>query len=248
MSGLSPIERADEPPDPPTPSSPPTPSVSRTPPTPAAAAVRPTPAGSSQRLTRKQQQERTRSCLLRSAATLFTRKGMQQASIDEIAHDAGFTKGAFYANFKNKEELFLAMLDERFAERLEEIDRVVRLDASIEAQARQAGVDFIRAISADAEWSRLFFEFAVYASRNEPFRVELVTRHRALRARIAALFEQRARELDWTPPISAEQASRMTFAMANGVALEQLLEPEADSADLYGTMLTTFFTGLRAAD
>lgn len=208
----------------------------------------PTPPEPSARRTRKQQQEHTRSCLLRSAATLFTRKGMQQASIDEIAHDAGFTKGAFYANFKNKEELFLAMLDERFAERLEEIDRVVRLDATIEAQARQAGVDFIRAISADAEWSRLFFEFAIYASRNEPFRVELVTRHRALRAKIAELFEQRARELDWTPPISADRASRMTFAMANGVALEQLLEPEADSADLYGTMLTTFFTGLRAAD
>ncbi|WP_320669231.1 TetR/AcrR family transcriptional regulator [Patulibacter defluvii] len=199
------------------------------------------------RRTRKQQQEHTRTCLLRSAATLFTRKGMQQASIDEIAQDAGYTKGAFYANFKNKEELFLAMLDERFAERFEEIDRVVHQDAAIEDQARQAGIDFIRAIRADEQWSRLFFEFAVYASRNEEFRQELVTRHRALRGRIADLFEERARQLDWTPPISAAEAARMTFAMANGVALEQLLEPEADSAELYGTMLTAFFTGLRAA-
>jgi AcrR family transcriptional regulator len=211
----------------------------------------PAPPASSEpfaRRTRKQQQAHTRTCLLHSAAKLFTRKGMQQASIDEIAQDAGFTKGAFYANFKNKEELFLAMLDERFAERFEEIDRVVHQDATIEDQARQAGVDFIRAIRADEQWSRLFFEFAVYASRNEEFRQELVTRHRVLRAKIAALFEERARQLDWTPPISAAEASRMTFAMANGVALEQLLEPEAKSAELYGTMLTTFFTGLRATE
>ena len=44
---------------------------------------------------------------------------MQQASIDEVAEHAGFTKGAFYANFESKEELFLALLDDHFAEHLE---------------------------------------------------------------------------------------------------------------------------------
>ena len=75
------------------------------------------------RLTRKEKQAHTRECLMRSAAKVFTQRGLQQASIDEVAEDAGFTKGAFYANFKNKEELFLAMLDERFTERIEEIAR-----------------------------------------------------------------------------------------------------------------------------
>jgi AcrR family transcriptional regulator len=75
------------------------------------------------RRTRKEQQAHTRSCLMRSAAKVFALRGLQQASIDEVAEDAGFTKGAFYANFKSKEELFLAMLDERFADRLEEIER-----------------------------------------------------------------------------------------------------------------------------
>ena len=37
----------------------------------------------------------------------------------------------------------------------------------------------------------------------------------------------------------------MTFAMANGIALEQLLEPDAVPDDLFGTMLMVFFTGLR---
>ena len=199
------------------------------------------------RLTRKEKQARTRSSLLRSAAKIFTCKGMQQASIDEIAEDAGYTKGAFYANFKSKEELFLAMLDERFAERIEEIDRAVRSEADPESQARQAGADFIRAITADVEWERLFFEFTAYASRNEDFRQELVTRNRALRARIAKMLEERARELDWEPPVSSDEAATMIFAMANGIALEKLLEPESVSEELYGAMLTFFFSGLRSA-
>ena len=77
------------------------------------------------RLTRKEKQAHTRACLMNSAAKVFAMRGLQQASIDEVAEDAGFTKGAFYANFKSKEELFLAMLDERFAKRIADIEDVI---------------------------------------------------------------------------------------------------------------------------
>ena len=92
---------------------------------------------------------------------------MQQASIDQVAEHAGFTKGAFYANFESKEELFLAMLDNRFAKHLEEIDRVLASDAEPEDQARAGAASFVDLISSDPEWERLFFEFSAYASRNE---------------------------------------------------------------------------------
>jgi AcrR family transcriptional regulator len=197
------------------------------------------------RLSRKEKQAHTRSCLMKSAAKIFARRGLQQASIDEVTEDAGFTKGAFYANFKSKEELFLAMLDERFAARLKEIDAAVASDETPEVQAQQAGADFARFLSADRNWQRLFFEFTAYAARNEDFREELVTRHRALRKRITELYNRRADELDLAPPIPFEQVSLMTFAMAHGVALEKLLEPEAVPDDLFGTMLLVFFTGLR---
>ena len=198
------------------------------------------------RLTRKQKQEHTRSCLMKSAAKVFARRGLQNASIDEVAEDAGYTKGAFYANFKSKEELFLAMLDERFAERLEEINAVIETDDELEDQAFQAGVDFTRYLTADPNWQRLFFEFAAHAARDDDFREELVTRYGSLRERIAAAFEKQAARLEVTPPVPVEQLALMTFAMANGVALEKLLEPEVVDDQLYGTMLLIFFTGLRA--
>jgi AcrR family transcriptional regulator len=196
-------------------------------------------------LTRRERQAHTRERLMRSAASVAARRGLERASLDEVAEEAGFTKGAVYANFESKEALFLAILDQRFADRLAELDAVLASGDAPDAQARQAAADFVRALDSAPEWERLFFEFAAYAARNEGFRVELVARYRALRERIAALLEQRARELGVEPHIPPEQVAAMTFAMANGIALERLLEPEAVPDDLYPSMMSVFFTGLR---
>lgn len=191
------------------------------------------------RPTRKERQATTRTCLLQSAARVFCRRGIAHASVEEVAEDAGFTKGAFYSNFKSKEELFLAMLDRSFAERLAEVDAAVATDAPIHAQARRAGEDFTRAMAAAPEWERLFFEFAAHALRDERFREELVTRYRSLREAIAAA-------LPTNLPLPPERIAVMIFAMCNGLALERLLEPDAVRDDDYPTMLEAFARGLEA--
>jgi AcrR family transcriptional regulator len=198
------------------------------------------------RLSRKEKQAHTRSCLMSSAAKVFARRGLQQASIDEVAEDAGFTKGAFYANFKNKEELFLAMLDERFAQRIEEIERVIAGEGTTAEKARRAGADFTNMIAADPEWERLFFEFSAYAARNEDFREELVTRYGSMRDRIAAALQARHEEFGIDSALPFDQVALMTCAMGNGFALEKLIEGDAVADELYGTMLMVFFAGLAA--
>ncbi len=199
-----------------------------------------------QRLTRKERQQQTRTCLMRSAVRVFARRGMVHGSIDEVAAEAGYTKGAFYANFASKEELFLAMLDERFSERLSQLERLTATGADIEDQAREAGDDFSSYLAADVDWQRLFFEFVMHASRDEGFRAQLVSRNRTLRQGMAALFAKRIETLELPSPVPVEELAVMTFAMANGFALERLLEGDAASDDLYGRMLAIFFAGLRA--
>jgi AcrR family transcriptional regulator len=204
-----------------------------------------------ERLTRKQRQARTRVGLMRSAARVFARRGLQRGTIDEVAADAGFTKGAFYANFASKEELFLAMLDEGFAARLRQVQELSAGDREIDRseivkRARVEGEDFAHRLAADPDWQRLFFEFVVHATREESFRGELVRRYGDLRAGVAEVFARRAAELGVSPPVEVEALARMTFAMANGFALERLLEPEAASEESYGAMLAIFFAGLRA--
>jgi AcrR family transcriptional regulator len=198
------------------------------------------------RLTRKEKQAHTRACLMQSAAKVFARRGLQQASIDEVAEDAGFTKGAFYANFKSKEELFLAMLDERFTQRIEGIERVIAGEGSTAEKARRAGDNFVQGLSADREWERLFFEFSAYAARDDDFREELVTRYRTMRDRMAAALEAHSERLGKEATLPFDQVALMVSVMANGFALEKLLEGEAVPDELYGTMLTVFFAGLEA--
>ena len=194
--------------------------------------------------TRKEQQAETRSRLMQSAARLFCRRGLEQASVDEVARDAGYTKGAFYANFRSKEELFLAMMDEKFAAEIDRLDEALRSGEDIDEQARHAGEDFIRFASGDGEWPRLFFEFAAYAARNDQFREEFMTRYRAMRERVTTLYQRRVTELGFEPPIDeVEKVAVMTTCMANGFLMEKLLEPDL-SEELYGTMMEIFIRGL----
>ena len=183
---------------------------------------------------------------MESAATVAARRGIERASLDEVAERAGFTKGAVYANFSNKEELFLAMLDAHFEARLEELDRIVSTEADPDTQAREAAEGLMRMLDAQPEHHRLFFEFAVHAARNEDFREQLVARYRSLRERLADLLAERVERLGIDPVVPPADVAAMAFAMANGMALERLLEPEAVPGTLFGEMMATFFTGLRA--
>jgi AcrR family transcriptional regulator len=194
------------------------------------------------RLTRKQKQALTRSSLMQSAARIFCKRGLERASIDEVAEDAGYTKGAFYANFKSKEELFLAMLDERFASRIEETDRAFSDAESPPLQARHAAAAFAGSLRPEDE--RLFLEFASYALRNESFREELLTRFATLRERLERVYQRRVDEYGLELDIPMERIVRMVLAMADGWALWHLLEPEAVDEELLESMFYVFTVGV----
>jgi AcrR family transcriptional regulator len=197
-------------------------------------------------LTRKEKQAKTRSALLSSAAKLICRKGITEASIDDVATDAGYTKGAFYANFKSKEEMFLVMLDEAYAEELERLEAHLPGEGAPAEEVRASAEDFIRFVRSDPEWPRLYFEFVVYAARNPEFREELATRNRAMRERIADVIRNWSAGFSAESPFPFEDIAAMLFCMADGFLIQQLVEPETD-ADLYGTMNATLFKGIAAS-
>jgi TetR/AcrR family transcriptional regulator, transcriptional repressor of aconitase len=63
------------------------------------------------RLTREQSQALTREKLLRSASDVVARNGYEGATVERIAEEAGFSKGAFYSNFSSKEDILLQLLE-----------------------------------------------------------------------------------------------------------------------------------------
>ena len=196
-------------------------------------------------LTRAERQALTRAALLRSASRLICEHGLEGASIDSIAADAGFTKGAFYASFASKEDMFLAVLDEKFSEELARLEATLTSPGDAVDVARRAADDLISYVDRGPEWQRVYQEFIVHAARNEPFRRELVAHLRAVRARIAELF------CDWTdalgiePVLPHEDVATMIFVMADGFILDRLVDHELDNS-LYTTMSEVFLRGLMA--
>jgi AcrR family transcriptional regulator len=198
------------------------------------------------RLTRAEKKAETRQRLLDAAGRVFARRSFHGASVDEIAEEAGFSKGAVYSNFSSKEELFLALLERRIGERVKEISRIVESDAPIEQQLNEAARGFIDFVSEDSAWALLFTEFWAYAVRDPELRPRIAERMENMRAHLARMIEQRSAELGLELPRPAYELALTIMAMANGMAMEKLVAPDRVADDLYGWSLVVLFKGLAA--
>ena len=112
------------------------------------------------RLSQAEKREQTREEILAAASRVFADRGFHAASLDAIAEEAGFSRGAVYYNFGDKEELFLELLDRRCAERAQDLEEVFSggsddIDAT-SRQARLASQHAFDAMTGDSEWRALY--------------------------------------------------------------------------------------------
>ena len=166
--------------------------------------------------------------MLEAAAEVVAERGLAGASLDQVAAAAGFTKGAVYSNFASKDELFLALLEDHSARRIQAVQG---------ALARARGVpEALAAVAAelgrpDTGSQLLLVEFWQRAVRDRAVRSAFVRSRRALRARVA---DAAAGFLDAHPaadgngrPWDPAELAVVLVALANGLALEALPDPDA---------------------
>jgi AcrR family transcriptional regulator len=164
--------------------------------------------------------------LLSAALRVFARRGYGQAGVDEIAAEAGYSKGALYWHFSGKEELLMALLDER-------IDAPMRDRVALLASAppdRDMSVEATRAFAQQLDEQReallLEREYWSLAIRDP---------------------ELRARHLG-TPDVTmpAEDVARIVMSIIGGLAVDELIEPESVRPELLGEALALVYAGLVA--
>ncbi len=177
------------------------------------------------RLTRQERKERTRADLLRAARVVFERRGFHGASLDEIAEEAGYTKGAVYSNFASKDDLFLAVLEHFFEERRALYRSFVLDQKTLEGAVRAVARFWREANERDPEWARVLSEFLVHASRHEPLRVAANAVRERTRTGIASLIAELGRRHGVEFVLPPEEIARGSAALNRGLALEQLLDP-----------------------
>lgn len=196
---------------------------------------------------RDEQKALTRRRLLDAAEAVFARRGFHGASVEEIGREAGATTGALYANFAGKEDLFLALFEERIATDVGDYAEIVEAGATLDEQVRGAADHWMTILRERPDYFPLLIEFWAYAVREPKLRGQLADRFAALREASARLVLEGARRLGISP--SAEFAERfglMISALGNGLALERLADPDAVPDALYGDLLALIFQALGA--
>jgi AcrR family transcriptional regulator len=196
---------------------------------------------------RDEQRALTRRRLLDGAEAVFARSGYHGASVDEIAREAGATTGALYSNFAGKEDLFLALFEERIATDVRDYSQIAAEGATVEEQARGTAGHWMEILRERPDYFPLFIEFWAYAIREPRLRDRLASQFAALRLSSARLFVQGAGRQGVSLSTEAgELVGLLINALGNGLALEKLADPEAVPDALYGDMLVLIFQALQA--
>jgi AcrR family transcriptional regulator len=174
----------------------------------------------------------TRDKLFDAAASVFEEQGIGGASIEAIAAAAGFTRGAFYSNFKSKDELIIAMLEDH-------VEQSIRRNLELLTQHTNLD-DFIAALKA-MDRSRqdplgrsplLHMEMILYVARAEKRRPELAKRLRARRKLVADIV-QGAQSNGGNNVQDASWAAAVVLALEDGFRLHRLIDPETTPADSF---------------
>jgi AcrR family transcriptional regulator len=184
------------------------------------------------RLTRAERRRQTRARLLDAAGQVFARRGFHAATVDEVAEAAGYTKGAVYSNFATKDELFLALLDQRLAAQLQQVEALYAIESSEELLAAlRARTE--QEFTAARDFGVLTVEFWLYAMRNPAALAELAKRYRQLRSRLAELITKRYARHETSPPMPPEHLAALAIATDAGLFLQFFAEPGAVPWELH---------------
>ncbi|MBK7454978.1 MAG: TetR/AcrR family transcriptional regulator [Anaerolineales bacterium] len=184
----------------------------------------------------QQRSEETRSKIISSAIKLFSTRGYNTASVDDICKDAEISKGAFYHHFESKQALFLALLD----------GWLTTIDQGIEA-SRESSVPetfflitqaFPYIFKTANEGLPMFLEFWLQASREEKIWQASIAPYRRYHKYFTSLIKRGVDEGSFVD-VDPELTARMIVSMAMGLLLQSLLDPKGAKWEKTAREITT---------
>src|SRR5271165_1346015 len=188
----------------------------------------------------------TRARLIQSAEKVFARDGFEAAKLEEIATDAGYTRGAVYANFDSKEDLFFALLEKEISARIatleKEMDRVREPEAKLKAMR-----EFFLTKTLDRRWCLIALEFKLFAVRHPEVKQRLAAMHRRFVEPRVGFLEEVMSGLGRELPASAYATGVSMAALGNSLALEHMLDPALMPEGDVLRILGNFFDSLTSS-
>jgi AcrR family transcriptional regulator len=178
--------------------------------------------------------------LLDAAAEVFARRGYEAARLEEIAHAAGFTKGAVYSNFEGKHALLAELIDRHARAEFAVGSVEVAAQGRPGAAAEDIAEVFARGIVEQSTWSRLIVEIAQQAAHDPEVRRSYVGVRRALRDELATALANGCVRHGIELTVPAAQLALTLQALRMGLALEHGTDPdEVDQATVAAVFAST---------
>jgi AcrR family transcriptional regulator len=171
--------------------------------------------------------------LFEAAARVFEEQGIGGASIEAIVAAAGFTRGAFYSNFKSKDELIIAMLEDHVAQSIRRnLDLLAKHDNLADFLAALRGMDRSRQDPLGRS-PLLHMEMTLFVARAEKRRPELAKRLRARRKMVADIVETTLKDKGKNAIRNPAWTAAIVLALEDGFRLHRLIDPETTPADSF---------------
>jgi AcrR family transcriptional regulator len=185
--------------------------------------------------------EATRRALLDAARRIFARDGFEASRIEDIASATGHTRGAFYAHFSSKEDLFFALLEQDAGDKLRALRTVLEKCPDARRRWQALRKYYVTRVS-DRQWVMLALEFKLFALRHPRLRAKLVRTHRRIRESLKLeTIGNLIPELTKGGKEAQELRRAALEAALNGLVLEHAYDPENISEAQAVTVLGRMF-------
>jgi len=195
---------------------------------------------SRKRLSRDDSREQTTQRLLDAALKLIAKKGLDAASVENIAAAAGYTRGAFYSNFNSKEDLFIELLRRDHEKTTGELN-ALRGDPSLSVDHLQSRArEIYGQIYRDNDSCMIWTEARLLAVRDARFRSKLNALMTEKRARIAEFIRYFYERVGVGPAVPPEQMAMGFMSLAEGVKLFMMSSPAEMTGPIAESLLTVF--------
>jgi AcrR family transcriptional regulator len=194
----------------------------------------------------QQRTEATRRALLDAARRIFARDGFEATRIEDIAGATGHTRGAFYAHFSSKEDLFFALFEQEAGDRLRGLRAVMERCPNTAGRLRALRKFYVGRVS-DRQWVMLALEFKLFALRHPRLRARLARTHRRIRASLKLEIISKLIPGLMNSSRESQEVRRVALeAVLNGLVLEHAYDPETISQAQATTVLGRMFDFLMA--
>lgn len=188
----------------------------------------------------------SRAELLRAAAEVFAERGFRDASVDQIAARAGYSKGALYWHFDSKDDVFFALVEERIDGATREMAALLESAPAERDMAPEASRRLAALLVSERELLLLDHEYWSQAVRDPKLRRRYAARRARLRSALAEALRTRVRHLGGPEVGDAERVATVIMSLASGLAMQSLVDPKSVPDDLLGDTIATIYRGLVA--